>query len=113
MKALKAITPEWYDSKVADGARFRLRGLTGLELIEAADQTALGPDGQPLITAKTRRVALEYGLLDWQNFTDDNGEVPFTANRAANLARLPAQLVKELFDEIFERTEIGEAAQKK
>lgn len=82
MKALNPMAAFWYTPRGEEGAerptRFKIRGLDGTQ--QGYVYPELKIDGKMVIgmTGKGLELTLEYGLVDWENFANDQGPVPFT-----------------------------------
>lgn len=84
IKALNPLAPRWYVPRGEDGeenpTRFKIRGLNGTEQgyvwpelkIDDELKTVTGMSGKGL------ELALRYGLVDWENFANDQGEVAYS-----------------------------------
>lgn len=118
MKAIDIVTATWYtprsETENETPARFKLRGLTGLEFIEVQQKVRQNDEGGYVITAEAMHVALKYGLCDWEAFVDSHGaDVPFARSQKDNIARLSSTLVIELSNEVMARTELPDEVKKK
>lgn len=89
VKALNPIAPRWYTPKSEEGSenptRFKIRGLNGNEqgyvwpelVVDNELKTVTG------MTGKGLELALRYGLVDWENFSNDQGPVAFSVQNFA------------------------------
>lgn len=79
IKALKRMAPFWYkpDSQKDDPSptRFKIRGLNGTEQGYVQPELVIDTTGKMVtgMTGKGLELTLGYGLLDWENFTDEDG----------------------------------------
>jgi hypothetical protein len=84
MKALNPFAPFWYTPPAEEGApkptRFKIRGLDGVEQGYIAPELRFDETGRMLtgFSGKGLEVALGYGLVDWENFANDAGQVAFS-----------------------------------
>lgn len=89
IKALNPFTPFWYTPMAEQGVdnptRFQIRGLDGTQqgymqpelTVDRATRMVTGLSGRGL------ELALQYGLLGWENFSKDEGPVSFTPRNFA------------------------------
>ena len=120
MKAASPLTPFWHTPAGAaegEGVRFRLRGLTALEL---ADVTAnaidsVDDDGHAKLKygSASIRMALGRGLLGWEGFNDAAGNpAPFPPDTAERINALGPKLMPELFWAILAASHLAEEDRK-
>lgn len=114
-KALNPFAPFWYTPRGDVGrenpTRFKIRGLDGNELgyvspelrIDEAKRMVTGASGRGL------ELALQYGLLDWENFANDTGPVAYAP---ANFGLIAFELRSELFWRILAASHIAEEQKK-
>lgn len=122
LRAASPLSPFWHEpSDQGDGpspTRFRVRGLTSLELFEVNAAARLVPsaDGQSVNVQWTRQsveTALRAGLLGWENLMDESGSaVEFGKDMTKNMQMLPFTLLSELFGEITSASSLGAEAAK-
>lgn len=104
IKAFNPFAPFWYTPREEEGAqnptRFKLRGLNGTEQGYIGPELRFDEGGRSLrgLTGKGLEVALQHGLLDWENFANDHGKVVFTP---LNFALVPHPLQVELAMQIL------------
>lgn len=115
IKALNPFAPFWYTPASEQGdekpTRFKLRGLDGVELgyvspelqVDDVQGTVSG------ITGKGLELALKYGLLDWENFENDQGPVKFSVH---NFRLIPYVMRAELAMRIIAASYVQEAEKK-
>lgn len=83
LKALNPLAPSWYTPRseldAPNPTRFKIRGLDGTEQGYLVPELTLNPQLRTVtgMTGKGLELALSYGLLDWENFANDKGPVPF------------------------------------
>lgn len=115
IRASEPITPFWYtpepEKDKDNPTRFHLKPLDGVEMFEVKSRVSF-EDGNLVISAGCARSVLRAALLGWENFADAAGPVTFNENRANNLARLPVELVDDLFNAILKRSAISETERK-
>lgn len=115
--AIKIVAPAWYTPASEEGkekpTRFKLRGLTGMEMMEVFEGYRSLPGGEVAVGAPAYRAALRCGMTGWENVTDENGPVKFERVMDDNISRLSFNLIFELFGEIMARTELTEEESKK
>lgn len=81
IKALNPFAPFWYTPKSEEGApnptKFKIRGMDGAEQGYVATELLLDEGSRAVIgfTGKGLELTLRYGLLDWENFANDDGPV--------------------------------------
>jgi hypothetical protein len=98
-KALNPFAPWWYtpreDKDSPNPTKFKLQGLNGEQMGYIAPEFILDAQSKSItnLTGKGVALALDFGLLDWENFNNDTGPVAF--NRA-NFGLLPYGLRGEL-----------------
>lgn len=101
-KALNPFEPSWYvpesDRGLEQPTRFRLRGLDGEKIGYVAPEFIIQDGAVRNLTGRGVELALNYGLIDWENFTNDQGPVRF--NRR-NFTLIPHELRVELAGEIL------------
>lgn len=83
-KALNPFAPFWYtareDKDNPNPTRFKLQGLNGEQMGYIAPEFILDQQTKAItgLTGKGIETALNYGLLDWENFQNDQGNVAFS-----------------------------------
>ena len=79
IKALNPFAPFWYTPRAEAGAehptRFKLRGLDGNQFIYIAPELIVKDQMTRGVTGKGLELALGYGLVDWENFSNDAGPI--------------------------------------
>lgn len=103
IKAINPMEPEWYTPQSEEGqenpTRFRLRGMDGDAMGYIAPEFVIDDHGRVKnLTGKGIALALNYGLVDWENLSNDKGQVKF--NRS-NFRLLPYDLRAELASQII------------
>lgn len=110
LRAASPFTPFWYAPEGQEGepTRFKIRGLTGLELSDVNAGAKRDEDAKSVVfTATSIRTALRQALLDWEGFEGDDGKpVEFSRDIDKNIARLPFDLLGDLFGEILKASRI-------
>lgn len=118
MKALNPFAPFWYtpreDADNPSPTKFKLQGLNGEQMGFISPEFILGtsPSGSPMITGITGKgvvLALDYGLLDWENFANDAGPIAFAR---ANFSLMPYALRTELAFQIVLASHVPDSAKK-
>jgi len=115
VKAQNQFSPEWFtptadDAAEADepgevAARFKVRGLTGSQQAEVMPECGISDDGGDLgISGRAMALLLKFGLLDWDNFEDENGPVRFSKVARVNQDYLTYPTQVQLAGKIFELT---------
>lgn len=111
LRAASPLAPFWYEPEGQEGSptRFKIRGLTGLELVDVNAEAKPDPENKSMkFGAGAIRSALGAALLGWENLLDaDGNQIPFGADRDANLARLPFEVMGELFAEVLKASRVG------
>lgn len=109
---------EWFtpssqaDKPEESRIRYKIRGLISTEAI--AVTWTQDEEGHAHMTPKGANSALEYGLLGWENWKDDDGTpIEFDPkNRRLNILKLYPLDAIELPHEIWSRTFLSEEARK-
>jgi len=113
IKALNPFAPFWYTPREEAGAdkptRFKIRGLDGNQQSYLYPELILEGKSLKGMTGKGLEIALGYGLLDWENFANDQGPVAFVP---ANFALVEYVLRIELAMQILAASYV-QAAEKK
>lgn len=114
IKALNPFAPSWYTPKEEEGSdnptRFKIRGLDGEQMSYVGAELVFDASGNIRnISGKGIELALGYGLVDWENFENDDGPVKF--NRA-NFRLIPYHLRLELAVQIVARSVPNEEERK-
>lgn len=111
LRAASPVTPFWYTPEGQDDmpTRFKLRGLTGLELSDVNAGARRNEEQREVIfTSISIRTALRAALQDWENFLDADGQpVAFEKDIDKNIARLPFEVMGDLFGEILKASRVG------
>lgn len=115
LRAASPLSPFWHTPEGQDGTptRFKIRGLTGLELVDVNSEAKPDPENKSMkFGAGAMRAALAAALSGWENFIDaDGNQIAFEADKDANIARLPFDVMGELFAEILKASRVsGEQA---
>lgn len=94
------------DKNEPEKTTFKLRPLNGqqhMEVLHEIDETGH-------YTARAMGLAIKYGLIGWENFTDAGGAaLPFSP---LNITRIPPVIMQELALAVIRRSDLGEAALK-
>lgn len=114
IKALPKFIPEWFtpesQEEESTPTRFKLQGLTGPQFLEVQSEVSQSGGGMILVTGRGLNIAVNYGLTDWENFTDDDGEeLPCTRG---NIARIPMEILSELSSKIMDLSSVSEDERK-
>lgn len=115
IKALNPFAPYWYTPREEEGAqnptRFKLQGLNGEQMGYISPEFILDPQTKSItaLSGKGIDIALTYGLVDWENFQNDAGAVPFVR---ANFALIPHRLRGELAFQIVIASHVPADAKK-
>jgi hypothetical protein len=96
MKALNPMAPFWFtpdseertEAEESKRTKFKIRGLDGEQLGFIQPELRFTEDGRSLVGMSGKGVvlALQFGLLDWENVANDQGPVAFSP---ANFRLLP------------------------
>ena len=87
IRALNPFGPDWYtpisERDKPEGiprTRFKLCGLDGEQLGYVAPEMLFDESGKNFrgVTGRGVTFALQYGLVDWENFANDRGSIPFS-----------------------------------
>lgn len=109
--ASDVLTPSW---ETVNDTDFYLKPLSGIEFMEVAEDVKFDLDGNALISAKTCRVIMGYGLIGWRAYKDAKGvDIPFSASQRQNLARLELEDIKPITLAILEKSNLGAVDEKK
>lgn len=110
--AAKILAPFWFEPEDGDGLKFRLRGLTGVQLFDVNAHIVRNGDSTSWNAAGIR-AALRFGLIGWEGLNDAEGNaVEFGKDFEKNIARLDFILANELFAKILEASNLGNDAAK-
>ncbi len=82
--AITKIAPSWYvleeERDKENPTRFKVEPLTSLQYLELTPEGRLDGNGNMILSGLGMRIALDYGLVDWENFNDAQGNaVPFVS----------------------------------
>jgi len=110
---MKLLASDWFDSGVSPPARFKLRGLTGLEFMDfmaqlkadGYDVAAMAKTGIIPFSSRAARVCLA-GLVDWDGLRAPDSEEPLAFTPAAR-DWLDFPTVQEVYFEILGRTRMS------
>lgn len=115
MKALNPFAPYWYvpqgEDKEQNPTRFKLQGLNGEQMGYIAPEFILDPQtkGISALTGKGIEIALNYGLQDWENFSNDGGPVMFSRT---NFGLIPHRVRGELAFQVIISSHVPADAKK-
>ncbi len=114
IKALPKFIPEWFtpegQEEESTPTRFKLQGLTGPQLLEVQAESSQSGGGMIMITGRGLNMAVNFGLKDWENFTDADGvELPCTRG---NIRRIPMEILSELSSKILDISSVSEDERK-
>lgn len=105
---LTGLAEEWFTPEDERGedtpTRFKIRPLNGMEFLEVM---AEGEQvGDSFVTNHAgRTLLLRRGLVDWENLLEENGRpLKFSVH---NLAKIPANILAELSNEIMQRSALA------
>lgn len=108
IQAVNQLAPDWYTPKSQEDestpTRFRLKPLDTEEYMELSLEVEVNSAGNLAVTGKGMRMALAFGLIGWENFTGEEGAVPF---KRANFGRIPLDVLSELAQAIISRSDVG------
>lgn len=106
-QAASILAPFWHEPEGADGLKFRVRGLTGIQIFDVNAHSVRNGDSISWTSAGIR-AALKFGLLDWEGFKDSDGnDVAFGKDAEKNIARLDFMMANELFSVILGASNLG------
>lgn len=102
IKALNPMEPQWYTPASEAGqenpTRFRVKGLDGETMGYIAPEFIVDDHGRvKSLTGKGIELALNYGLVDWENLSNDKGAVKFGRH---SFRLLPYDMRAELASQI-------------
>jgi len=115
LKALNPFAPFWYTPREEEGSehptRFKIQGLNGEQMGYIAPEFILDPQTKAIsaLTGKGIEVALNFGLVDWENFSNDNGPVMFARS---NFGLMPHRLRGELAFQVIIASYVAQDAKK-
>lgn len=114
---LSGLVADWYtpeqDGDDAGKTRFKIKPLDGLQYYELQTITRIvqvDKVGNMLPNIEAVRLSLNYGLVDWENLNDANGEP--IAYSADNVGLLPSDVLYALANEIAARSALSEDQKK-
>lgn len=102
IKALENLVGCWYTPEGQDDettTRFKCRPLDGEQYGNVVGHFSRGENGGLTISGEGHKICLRYGLEDWENFNNANGEVKCFA---ANHRLIPFAVRNELVTHILE-----------
>ena len=108
--AIEVLSPTWVE---IEGSEFYLKPLSGIEMMEVTEKVQVNEDGSVFINSSLCKLLIHYGLKGWKNFNDSKGPVVYGSSQAANIDRLPLELIRPLALEILDKSQIGEGDEKK
>lgn len=110
--AARILAPFWFEPEGGDGLKFRLRGLTGVQLFDVNAHVVREGDSTSWNAAGVKS-ALRFGLVGWEGLRDEEGNpVDFGKDFEKNIARLDFIRANELFAKILEASNLGTEAAK-
>lgn len=115
MKALNPFAPWWHtardDKDSPNPSKFKLQGLNGEQMGYIATEFVLDPQTKMItaLTGKGIETALNFGLLDWENFCNDAGPIAFSR---ANFGLMPHGLRGELAFQVILASHVSSEAKK-
>ncbi|MBL1293070.1 MAG: hypothetical protein COB61_004275 [Thiotrichales bacterium] len=99
----------WYvprpEIEAASPSRFSLRPLNGMQYMEVIQETT-GAGLDIRISGRGLKLALEYGLVDWEGITNAAGEKVNYSR--IELQKLPPELLTELANQIIIQSDVTE-----
>lgn len=105
--ALTGLAPEWYTPLQPEGdrvTRFKLKPLNGLQNLEVSSEIGSGRVGE------AQKLALKYGLIDWENLDDENGRaISFSFDK---IQLLPVDVLSDISVRIIRGSRLDENASK-
>lgn len=105
--AAKILAPFWYEVEECEGLKFRLRGLTGMQLFDVKPHIIRDGENTSWASAGVR-AALRAGLVGWEGLKDEDGnDVEFGKDIDKNIARLDFVKINEVFAKILEASNLG------
>jgi len=109
--ANRQMTATWYTPPSQEGgdapARFKVKPLTGAQSLEVHDDFDAN---RGRFMARGLRLAMRYGLVDWENVKDEQGkDLDCTAE---NFTYLPALIQSELGNHIIDLELLGAEEEK-
>lgn len=112
LKALNLGAPVWFQPDAVEGedsARFKIRGMDGLQQLQVSEEIKTTDDGLSVSGHGITQV-IKFGLLGWENFTDDEGrDLAFTPE---NVRRIPLRFLSKISAEIFRLSSLSGEQQK-
>lgn len=90
------------EEESVDATIFKLRPLSGMELLELSDIVDQGSKRATFFSA------LKYGLLGWSNMQGNDGHVEFSKDMSQNVKVLDVDTITELFNAITARSKVTE-----
>lgn len=114
VQALTGLVAEWFTpSDQADDdapARYKIKPLNGFQFMEVAQHGVIGTDGSFTPNHKGLLMLLHYGLKDWENVLDHEGNaLPFNLQRTKFI---PTPHLVECANEILGRSALEAEAEK-
>lgn len=116
LQALNIGAREWFTPAGQDDenpTRFEVQGLTGSQQAMLAPEIAEVGERDFILPGRAVHLLLRYGLIDWDNFCDDNGPVKFNGDATANQDRIPYDLQAQIASHIFQISQMSANVKKK
>jgi hypothetical protein len=106
--------PEWVvlgmDAGKEGAPRYKIRALDGLQQQDILKEMVVTAEGEVTIGGAGVRAALKYGLLDWENQTDEQ-DAPLEFSRD-NIRLLPGMRLFSIAEKIIYGSKLADAARK-
>lgn len=114
IKPINGLVPEWFTPTSQQGddnpTRVKIRPLDGMQHMEVMMHVDVAGSGDLFVDAKGMGLALKFGMVEWENFTDDKGlPIPCTPD---NYGKLPSNDLAEIGRTIINRSNLTEDARK-
>lgn len=105
------LLPEWIEPGEGESpARFKVRGLGGLDALELMPEIVLSDDGSRYqASGKGLRLALLRGLIDWEDHTSNGKPIPFGI---AFFDTIPPIKMRQIAQAVIYKTQFTEGMEK-
>jgi hypothetical protein len=111
-EAIESLAPFWIEPGEDEEcqAKFRARPLSGMDALEVMPELGVNDEGFYTITGQGLRLAIQRGLIGWENFTDKEGrELHFNT---LNINKIAPMKLRKIAEAIIYRTQFTRGQEK-
>ena len=106
MLQAKNMSPDWYTPESEEDeekpSKFKIKPLNGEQFMEVVADSETDRSGDIRLNGRGLKLALRYGIIDWENIEKENG-IPLKFS-VHNLKLLPMEVLSDLASEIVNRS---------